>query len=159
MGSKFKYYRLLYSLFALFTLVPLVYLQITMNSPSLFQPYTLVNFLAVFAGILGIIGLFLSLKKYIVSPEGFHDLFFEGMKPVLQTNGLHARVRHPIYFFTFLVIWSVFLAKPLLSILLVNSVITLYTLIAIRFEERKLIGLYGKEYEDYRKRVPMLLPF
>ena len=38
MGSRFKYYRLLYSLFALFTLVPLVYLQITMNSPLLFQP-------------------------------------------------------------------------------------------------------------------------
>ena len=159
MGAQFKYYRLMYSLFALFGLIWLAYFQVQMVSPALFRPYQVFSYIAVAVGLFGIFGLVLSLKKYISSPKGFNDLFFEGVKPNLQTQGLHSKVRHPIYLFTFLLIWAGFLIKPLLSVLLVNTVITLYTLIAIRFEEQKLIELYGKEYEDYRKRVPMILPF
>jgi protein-S-isoprenylcysteine O-methyltransferase Ste14 len=35
---------------------------------------------------------------------------------------------------------------------------TLYILIAIQFEERDLVHDYGQAYEDYRRRVPMLVP-
>jgi protein-S-isoprenylcysteine O-methyltransferase Ste14 len=128
-------------------------------SPLLYHPYQISEYLALFLGLIGLVGIFVSLKKYISTPKGFSDLFFEGVKPKLQTKGLHGRVRHPIYLFTFLAIWSVFLYKPYLSILVVDCVITIYTLVAIRFEEQKLISLYGQEYEDYRKRVPMILPF
>ena len=34
-----------------------------------------------------------------------------------------------------------------------------YILIAIQFEERDLIREYGNTYEEYRRRVPMLVPF
>jgi protein-S-isoprenylcysteine O-methyltransferase Ste14 len=33
-----------------------------------------------------------------------------------------------------------------------------YMLVAIRFEERDLIGLFGKDYEIYRRQVGMLTP-
>ena len=33
-----------------------------------------------------------------------------------------------------------------------------YILIAIQFEERDLINLFGDAYRDYRKRVSMLIP-
>ena len=33
-----------------------------------------------------------------------------------------------------------------------------YILIAIRFEERDLVAEHGSSYEDYRRRVPMLIP-
>jgi methanethiol S-methyltransferase len=36
---------------------------------------------------------------------------------------------------------------------------TAYILIAIQFEERDLLHEHGPSYEDYRRRVPMLVPF
>ena len=35
---------------------------------------------------------------------------------------------------------------------------TLYILIAIRHEERDLVGLFGTQYQDYRRRAGMLIP-
>ena len=35
---------------------------------------------------------------------------------------------------------------------------SVYILIAIRYEERDLKGLFGKDYEDYRASVGMLTP-
>ena len=36
---------------------------------------------------------------------------------------------------------------------------TVYILIAIRLEEQDLVREFGRTYEDYRRRVPMLVPF
>jgi len=35
---------------------------------------------------------------------------------------------------------------------------TTYILMAIRWEERDLVMLHGKQYEDYRQAVPKLIP-
>jgi protein-S-isoprenylcysteine O-methyltransferase Ste14 len=35
---------------------------------------------------------------------------------------------------------------------------SVYMLIAIRYEEHDLVGLFGKDYEDYRQNVGMLTP-
>jgi len=36
---------------------------------------------------------------------------------------------------------------------------TAYILVAIQLEERDLVREHGSDYEDYRRRVPMLVPF
>ena len=43
--------------------------------------------------------------------------------------------------------------------LLFAVVTTAYILFAIRLEERDLVANLGKKYREYRKRVPMLIPF
>ncbi len=70
---------------------------------------------------------------------------------------LHRYVRHPIYAGSILV----FFAVPLMTAdrMLFAVGMTIYILIGIQFEERKLVRLLGPVYSDYRRRVPMLLPW
>jgi hypothetical protein len=35
---------------------------------------------------------------------------------------------------------------------------TAYILVAIQFEEKDLVTVYGQQYEQYRKMVPMIVP-
>lgn len=65
-------------------------------------------------------------------------------------------VRHPLYTGFFLAFW----ATPVMTAghLLFAVAMSAYMLIAIRYEERDLVALYGAEYEDYRGRVGMLTP-
>lgn len=73
-----------------------------------------------------------------------------------RTPLFYKHVRHPLYVGWILAFW----ATPTMSVAhLVFAVMsTAYILVAIRFEERDLVALHGRDYADYRKRVPMLIP-
>jgi protein-S-isoprenylcysteine O-methyltransferase Ste14 len=73
------------------------------------------------------------------------------------TPGPYRLVRHPLYTGWLFAFW----ATPTMTIshLVFAIATTGYILIAIRLEERDLVAHHGKSYEDYRKRVPMLIPF
>ena len=75
----------------------------------------------------------------------------------LEINGLYRYVRHPLYLFGLLILWLI----PLMTwnILAFNLGATLYILVGIQFEERKLLKEFGQAYADYQRRVPMLIPW
>lgn len=77
--------------------------------------------------------------------------------PELITSGWYSYIRHPIYTFTLL---ALFLTTHVtLDRLIILVAVIAYLAIAIPIEERKLVDLFGKSYEDYRKRVPAVVPF
>jgi protein-S-isoprenylcysteine O-methyltransferase Ste14 len=86
-------------------------------------------------------------------------LYFRG-RPYTEisfrTPSLYKLVRHPLYVGWLLIFWC----TPTMSAahLLFAVLTTAYILIAIQFEERDLTRAFP-EYAEYRRRVPMLIPF
>ena len=76
-------------------------------------------------------------------------------EPKLRTPSLYRHVRHPIYLGWLLVLW----ATPVMTVshLVFAAGMTIYMLIGIQYEERDL-AVELPEYEQYRRKVPMLLP-
>ncbi len=73
-----------------------------------------------------------------------------------RTPLLYKVVRHPLYVGWMIAFWAI----PTMTVghLLFASVLTLYMLIAIQLEERDLVNHFGDTYEQYRRRVPALIP-
>jgi methanethiol S-methyltransferase len=72
------------------------------------------------------------------------------------TPGPYRLVRHPLYVGWFFAFW---MTPTMTAAHLVFAIATsAYILIAIQIEERDLVREFGDSYEDYRRRVPMLLP-
>jgi protein-S-isoprenylcysteine O-methyltransferase Ste14 len=84
----------------------------------------------------------------------FRGLPYVGLKFV--TPGPYKLVRHPLYVGWLFAFWCAptMTAAHLLFALLTTA----YILVAIRFEERDLAAFHGREYRDYQRRTPMLVP-
>ena len=70
---------------------------------------------------------------------------------------LYKLVRHPLYFGWIMTFW----ATPHMTSghLFFATVLTAQILISIPYEEQDIEGFLGEPYKDYKRRVPMLVPF
>lgn len=160
MGRHFRLYRLYYTLFAFLTLGLLIWYHTVIESPLLFTPLWWPKILGIGIGIGGLVIMGICIRKYFMHLSGLKSLYLNDEQAAnqLQISGIHRYVRHPLYSGTFLAIWGAWLYYPVLSLFIANSVITVYTLLAIEWEEQKLIKEFGDSYIQYRKQVPKLIP-
>jgi protein-S-isoprenylcysteine O-methyltransferase Ste14 len=74
----------------------------------------------------------------------------------LMVRGPYRWVRHPLYTFCLLMIWS----YPDLTAdrLVFNILWTAWIVVGTVLEERDLVDSFGEEYRNYQNRAPMLIP-
>lgn len=156
-----RYYRLLYNLVGALALLPL--LALVVLSPDLeisriHFPWLALTLLIEGLAALGLLyGVWQTGAFKFLGLAQISDLPESGEPPKLVVSGLYRYVRHPLYFFGLVILWLL----PLMTwnILAFNLGATLYILIGIQFEERRLVKEFGQAYTDYQRDVPMLLPF
>jgi protein-S-isoprenylcysteine O-methyltransferase Ste14 len=90
--------------------------------------------------------------RQVWSHAGGHNL----PAPKFRTPFFYRWVRHPLYSGFVLAFWAI----PVMTWghLLLAAGMTIYILIAIVHEERDLVALFGKDYEEYRGRAGKLVP-
>ena len=73
-----------------------------------------------------------------------------------MARGPFRYVRHPLYLFTLLLIWS----TPRFSTdqLLFNVLWTTWIVVGTKLEERDLVADFGATYRQFQASVPMLVP-
>jgi protein-S-isoprenylcysteine O-methyltransferase Ste14 len=153
MPALYPYYRAVYSFFAAINLLLLFWLHLLVPSALLFDPGS--------AQIVGYLFIFFSAIILLIAGKtyGAGFLYREAKSKDLVLSGLNAYVRHPLYFGVLLFIVGFFLASPNSKNLVFMAVSVLYLIVGSKLEERKLINEFGQEYENYQKRVKMLIPW
>ena len=160
------WYRLLYNVISVITFLP-IYLLIPVIMPQTIlwewsRPYIT---LAYVMQIIGLIGLLYSL--WVTNVWDFLGIrqvnwYLKGGKgsapeTAFTTKGPYALVRHPLYFFSLLLLWF----NPIMTIgsFVFYLVATVYFYIGSYYEEKKLAAGFGNDYRAYQQRVPRLIPF
>jgi len=75
---------------------------------------------------------------------------------MFRLNSLYKYIRHPLYMGFLIAFWF----TPVMSIshLVFSVMCTGYILVGIKLEEKDMISTFGKGYEDYKLKTPMLIP-
>lgn len=109
--------------------------------------------------ILGILLILYGIIMWIMA--NFHSKVDEGIKSNhLITTGIYAYTRNPIYTaFLFVCTGALFIANNLWLLILPVVYWMFLTVLMRCTEEKWLRNLYGKEYEDYCKRVNRCIPW
>ena len=79
-------------------------------------------------------------------------------KTALITTGLYARVRHPIYALSILLMLGTLAAAPSAALAVVAALHIALLQIEARREEAHLRRVHGAEYDDYRRKTGRFIP-
>jgi protein-S-isoprenylcysteine O-methyltransferase Ste14 len=158
LGDGFmKYYRLLYNIFSVVSILPVLYLMLVLPDQNLYQVPSPWSYLMRMGQLISILLLLAAvLQTDALSFAGLRQLLEEEQKTDLVTSGFYRYVRHPLYTFGLLILWL----TPAMTVntFIVYVSLTIYLLLGAIFEERKLMREFGQQYAAYKSRTPMLIP-
>ena len=156
-SSAMNWYRLGYNLFSVISFLPIMVLAAVLPDKFLYsipEPWVditlIIQLMAVLALVVGVF------QTDIWSFIGLKQVMGGTTDTNIVTGGLYRYVRHPLYTAGLVFIWL----TPVMTVnrLVLYLSLTIYILIGVYFEERKLMREFGMDYEDYRLKTPMLIP-
>ena len=162
LSDKYKYFRLFYNIFAVVSLIPVVYYTYSVRQTQFFTWEGYLLPVRCFLLAIGLLILYEGSRHYDmltflglrqIKEDSTHNLINTSGK--IDSSGILGVIRHPFYSASILLLWVNNLD---ISILIVNLVLSLYLIIGTFLEERKLIREFGEEYKEYQKKVSMLFP-
>ena len=162
-GVKSAYYRLVFNAFSLLTLIPVLLYKEILPEEIIFSwpgPWKVLQFwMFLVSFILFYGGYRVFDMHYVLGTKQVHEMR-EGKKAEamdFNSAGILEYVRHPWYSGAILLVLAF---GPISDVSLVTKIIlTAYIVIGTFLEEKKLIFEIGEPYLQYRKRVPMLIPW
>lgn len=159
------WYRLAYNVFSVISLAPVLMMMILLPDRTLYQlglPWSVVLRGLQILGLIGLVGALFVTDIGQFSGLSQASAYLSGDQlPLptspLQIKGMYQYVRHPLYFFSLLFVWT----NPTLSIngFWFAVAATLYVIVGSLVEERRLLRVYGESYKRYRDRVSWLIPW
>jgi protein-S-isoprenylcysteine O-methyltransferase Ste14 len=154
-----RWYRLLFVIFAVTSLIPLLFLTVTLPDRVLYrvtEPWRWVMLGGQGASLVALVvavlqaspAYFVGLAQLIADdPEASGDL---------QVRGFYRCVRHPLYLFSIILIWlTPVMTRNLLTLYLG---MTLYFILGSFHEEQLLLHQFGEAYRAYRAQVARFVP-
>lgn len=162
LGDGTRFYRVLYNIAALLTLVPVAWYERSLESPVVWAWDG--GFVFVQAALLAVaLTLFITgarhydLRRFLGIRQLGGDAAGKGLTASgrIDTSGVLGVTRHPWYAAMIAFLWT---SDMNAARLVTNIVLTAYLIVGAIIEEKKLVAEYGGEYREYQKRVPMLLP-
>jgi protein-S-isoprenylcysteine O-methyltransferase Ste14 len=155
--GSMDFYRLAYNIFAAISFLPILYLMATLPNQRVYEvpsPWNLVMFGGQVLSVILLAAAFLQTDS--LSFIGLRQLFEQEKSGALVVHGLYKVVRHPLYTFSLLFLWLTPSVSQNSLTVYIGS--TLYILIGVYFEERKLLREFGEAYANYKRSTPMLIP-
>jgi protein-S-isoprenylcysteine O-methyltransferase Ste14 len=166
LGEKIAFYRLFYNIFSTLFFLAIYYFLPKPDFLIYDLPYPFdfaIVFLQIIAGIFLIwTAKLINLKEFVGISQVIrfykkeYNLDDLDEKLELRIEGPFKISRHPIYLFSTLFL----ILRPMMDffylIFLLNMI--LYFYIGSYYEEKKLLTIFGSDYEEYQKNVPKIFP-
>ncbi len=159
------FYRLFYNTFSIITFAPIVLYVLAQPGEVLWSASGVGLALLSGVALAGLAGLTVSLLQIdLLRFLGVSQaLAYLESRPLplppegLVTGGTYALTRHPLYFFSMLVLWGVPVMTESWFALAAGS--SAYFVVGSLLEERRMVRQFGAAYEDYQSRVAWMIPF
>ena len=156
-------YRIVYILFSILTLIPVLLYQYSLPKHLLISwsgPWRILQTaLLLYALIMFYGGKQVYDTSYFLGLRQWRN-YRRGLKPAhlpFACRGILRYVRHPWYSGGLAFLWGL---GPYTDVtLMVRIILSLYLVIGTLLEERKLVRELGAPYIHYRRQVPMLIPW
>lgn len=163
--GKFAYYRLFYTASQIILFL-IIWINLPRISTTLWRLDGALYYVFRFIQITGIFAVVWSVRDFSTSEflglaqvkrfRKNNDVPSMDENYQLNTGGMYAVTRHPLYLFTLIIIAF----EPYMTLfkLLLLLWLAVYFYIGSKFEENRLIKMHGKNYLDYKKNVSSFIP-